>query len=329
VASTRDMYQEITERVLRQMEDGTVPWRIPFNTSTGLHCNFQSKRPYRGINQMLLAMSGFSEPYWMTFKGMREAGGTLREATADGASVRFDEDDGTWHQCMTTVVFWKRIDVKCKDGGCPKCLARQGKGRGKHTIMFLRHYNVLNIEQTTLEPPPRPEPDPDLTPDVLGDSVWNRYVGADDGPAVSSIPGRAYYAAAHDRVNVPVLSEFRSVESYYGTAFHELVHSTGHTSRLARKGIMEHGSTFGSEDYSDEELVAEFGAAMLLGFCGLASDDEVGQSAAYIDNWMTRLSEDPKLLVHAAARAQRAADHILGVKFDDEPVKDETVEAVA
>lgn len=291
----RDIYQEVTDKVMALLEAGTVPWRVPFNTREGLHRNFQSGRPYRGINQMLLSLSGYEQPYWMTFKAMKLAGGDLIG------------EKGTQH--ATLVTFWKRMVVKCQEPACTVC---HGTGAKHKSIMFLKHYNVFNIQQTTLVPPDIPAQH-DHRPDLLADQAVIHYVeDIATTLLVDQAPGRAFYMPSKDLVSVPVLDDFGSVASYYGTLFHEFAHSTGHANRLARKGIMER-TLFGDDDYSDEELVAEFTSAMLLGTVGLYDEDRQQMSASYIDHWRSRLSQDPKLVIHAAARAQRAADYILGI----------------
>ena len=110
--------------------------------------------------------------------------------------------------------------------------------------------------------------------------------------------------------DVPGRDTFDSAESYYSTLFHELTHSTGHTSRLAREGI-ERLERFGSESYSKEELVAEIGAAMLCGVAGIARQT-VSNSASYLQSWLRVLKADSRLVIGAASAAQRAADYILG-----------------
>lgn len=109
---------------------------------------------------------------------------------------------------------------------------------------------------------------------------------------------------------MPAMQSFESAESFYSTLFHELTHSTGHASRLARPHIME-VAYFGSEDYSREELVAEMGASMLCGVAGIESRT-VSNSAAYIQSWLRVLKGDSRLVVVAAAQAQKAADYVLG-----------------
>src|SRR5262249_34379398 len=121
---------------------------------------------------------------------------------------------------------------------------------------------------------------------------------------------QACYRPSVDTVGMPARSAFVSEEEYYSTFFHEFTHSTGHPSRLARDKIMEH-RPFGSEDYSKEELVAEMGATMLCGAAGIESRT-LNNSAAYLQNWISKLKSDSRLVVSAAGQAQKAADFILG-----------------
>jgi len=114
---------------------------------------------------------------------------------------------------------------------------------------------------------------------------------------------------------MPDRERFDSPESYYSTLFHELTHSTGHESRLNRKGISTVAG-YGSQTYSKEELVAEMGASFLFGHAGIEADT-IDNSASYIAGWLKRLRDDRRLVVHAAAQAQKAADYIRGVKFED------------
>lgn len=126
--------------------------------------------------------------------------------------------------------------------------------------------------------------------------------------------GQAYYSPAGDYVGMPNPESFRSGEEFYSVLFHELTHATGHTSRLNRSGIVD-VAPFGSHTYSKEELIAEMGAAFLCGHAGIV-DHTVENSAAYVAAWLKRLRKDVKLVVTAAAQAQRAADFILEVSHD-------------
>jgi antirestriction protein ArdC len=125
-----------------------------------------------------------------------------------------------------------------------------------------------------------------------------------------------YYQPSTDSIRMPERESFDGAAKYYSTLFHEFTHSTGHESRLNRPGIVE-THFFGDDVYSKEELVAEMGAAMLCGIVGI-ENKTIKNSAAYIQAWLSKLRDDKKLVVHAAAAAQKAADFILGRKQQPE-----------
>ena len=112
-------------------------------------------------------------------------------------------------------------------------------------------------------------------------------------------------------MQIPECEKWFNSERYYKTLFHELGHSTGHTSRLDRK----FGAQFGSDPYAKEELVAEFTAAFLCASCGISNADTENNSIAYIQSWIARLKNDPRLAMSAAQKAQRAADLIAGRSY--------------
>ena len=116
-----------------------------------------------------------------------------------------------------------------------------------------------------------------------------------------------------DIVAMPDRARFDTEAGYYATLFHELTHATGHASRLNRPTLTE-SAGFGSNPYGREELVAELGAAFLCGHAGI--ENTIQNSAAYLQNWLEALQNDNKLIVQAAAQAQKASDFILGTKFD-------------
>ena len=133
-------------------------------------------------------------------------------------------------------------------------------------------------------------------------------------PEITHQSQPACYSPLLDVVNMPRPESFDTPENYYSTLFHELTHSTGHESRLNRKGITD-PVRFGSHSYSKEELIAEMGSAFLSGHCGI-EDRILDNSAAYINGWLGRLRNDPKLVVMAAAKAQKSSDYIQGVKYE-------------
>lgn len=293
-----DLYQTITDKIIAKLDEGVIPWRRPFAGygENKLPRNYNSNRPYRGINVFILAFSGYESPYWLTFKGAKTAGGEVRKGEKG-----------------TLVVFWKRILVDDKDN--------PGK---KKSIPLLRYFNVFNVEQCDGIDPTRgageqPEADEAFDPVESAQAILSDYFERDGSPDFQISGNTATYNIASDVVTVPEPARFDVREEYYSAAFHEAAHSTGAASRLARKGIVGKRST---EGYADEELTAEMGAAMLCAVAGIAPAT-VDNSAAYIDHWRRRISDDPKLVVTAGARAQKAADYILGTTFGEEPTEAE------
>jgi len=139
-------------------------------------------------------------------------------------------------------------------------------------------------------------------------------------PEVKSGLGRAFYSPSGDFVGMPSAEQFRTGEDFYSVLFHELTHSTGAKCRLNRKGVSGSDgewSAFGSTPYAKEELVAEMGSAFLCGQVGIV-ERTLDNSAAYVASWLARLKDDRRLVVQAAAQAQKAADYILGRKFGEE-----------
>lgn len=284
-ATRTTVYDIITERIIEQLEQGTVPWRKPWTTGTAR--NLVSKKAYRGVNVFVLASAPFASPFWLTFKQAKELGGSVK-AGEKGYPV----------------IFWSFPTEEQK----AEALAN-GRERGP----IVRYYTVFNVEQCDgIEAPA------DMTP-TLSDAERiaeaERIVAEMPNRPATEPSGSAWYRASTDTVGMPPFSSFDKPESFYSTLFHELAHATGHASRLGRDGIAE-VTHFGSTTYAKEELVAEMGAAMLCGAIGIEAVT-IEQNAAYVANWLTKLRNDHRLVVVAAAQAQKAADYIRGTTFGE------------
>ena len=288
----KDVYQVITDRIIRLLESGTVPWHRPWKGGYQAPRNFMSRKAYRGINLFLLNATGFASPFWLTFKQVETLGARVKKG-----------------EKAFPVVFWKILEDE-----------ENGETR---KIPFLRYHSVFNVfqcEGITLPAPP--EVKGEFHPIERCEAV---VANMPRRPAIDHGGGRACYSPGRDAVSIPEAKMFESPHAYYGTLFHELTHATGHVSRLNRKEVAD-PSNFGSNPYSREELVAEMGAAFLSGHCEI-ENTTLDQSASYIQNWLERLKEDRKLVVHAAAQAQKACDFILDVKpEDDGPAKEQPKE---
>lgn len=179
----------------------------------------------------------------------------------------------------------------------------------------MRYYNVfeINTQCEGLESKRKPEVTYDHNPVLEAEKIIKNFM---DCPPISYKSGvGAYYVPSLDQITVPPMKDYKNGDEFYSTLFHEIVHSTGHTRRLNRAGITE-TARFGDESYSKEELVAELGSSML---CAVARIDNstIDNSAAYIGSWLRKLKDDQRLIIFAAAQAQKAANYILGTKEKD------------
>lgn len=284
-----DIAKQITEKFIAAIEAGTAPWQKSWTGEAGAPCNFITKRPYRGINALLLSMMPYSSPFWMTFN----------QAKAKGGSVRKGEKS-------TMVVFWKIIEKDQKDSD------------EKKKIFFLRYYRVFNLEQIDgIEVPALPE----SKSAAEKIEICEKMLATDRIASIRFGGGSAFYNPKLDYIQLPTLDQFASAEQFYCVAFHEAVHSTGHKSRLDREELVGIAAS-NRESYSKEELTAELGASFLCNAAGILNDVVFDNSASYLAGWLKMLKADPNLILSAASKAQRASDYILGASaslaLDDE-----------
>ncbi len=286
-------YEVITDRIAELLSSGKIPWRRPWNALRAAG----STRPrnvagnlYRGANWFMLGMLPYENPVYLTF----------RQAVSLGGCVRKGEKG-------FPVLFWKMLEVTEENATVADAVGRK--------IPFARYYTVFNIEQCdglNLEQPEAPTAPVDFDPVAGAEAIWEAMPSR---PELRYGGDRACYIPGFDQIRMPIRSAFPTAEGFYETLFHEAGHATGHASRLNRKEIVT-GSYFGARDYSLEELVAELSAAFLCAEAGV--DQEVlTNQAAYIQGWLEKLKAEPQAFVIAAARAQKAADFILGRRVQD------------
>tara|TARA_R110000751_G_scaffold12638_5_gene43355 strand:- start:39 stop:872 length:834 start_codon:yes stop_codon:yes gene_type:complete len=275
-----NVYEIVTEKICAELEKGVAPWNRPWVGGENAPQNLRTRRPYSGINTLLLSISGYTSPFWLTYKQAAELGGHVRKG-----------------EKASTVVFFAKIESKTKT-------LKNGK---PDTFGMLRYYNLFNVSQCDgLAAHVPVTAKNEIPPLATAESVVAGYVGR---PVIVT-ESSAWYHPARDVVGMPPRETFISAEGYYSTLFHELVHSTGHESRLARHDKKTARASFGSEVYSKEELVAEVGAAFLCADAGI--DNTIEQSAAYCASWLRALKNDEKLIVSAASHAGKAARYITG-----------------
>ena len=285
-----NVYDIITDRLLQEIEKGTIPWHKPWKSEDGEEStNLVSHKPYRGINRFLLAHMPYQRPYFVTYKQAGDLGGNVKKG-----------------EHGTPVIFWKQNTYSKTDSD---------GSESEHTGFVLRYYTVFNVAQCEgLDKflPIMPAIDrSEIATHAKSEQLVSQWASR---PTLNHVRGnRAYYQPSTDSIVLPERDQFSSQAEYYSTLFHELTHSTGHASRLNRPTLTD-ASYFGSQNYSKEELVAELGAAFLCGEAGIENEAALKNSAAYLDGWRKKLKADSKIIVQAAGQAQKAADLILGAQ---------------
>lgn len=273
---SKKIYEMITNQIIEKLENGTIPWEMPFNQ--GVAVNYVTQKKYRGINSLLL-----DGGEWATFKQIKDSGGKVKK----GAKSQI-------------VIFWKLLNGEDEET------------KEEIKIPLARYYRVFKIgEQTEGIESKRNADTFEHDPIEVAEEIISKYKNS---PAYTFNSGSAYYRPAEDVVNVPPKKDFKDINAYYSTFYHEMVHSTGHKERLNRSGVANFNG-FGTEKYSKEELIAELGASML---CGVAriENSTLDRSASYIKSWLKVLKDDNSFVINASQQAQKAVDLILGTEFE-------------
>jgi antirestriction protein ArdC len=287
----RDLYSEVSSRIIAELEAGAAPWIKPWSATAGQNVpqNAVTNRPYSGCNVVLLWMAqaaGYRTPRYLTFKQALELGGNVRKG-----------------EHGTKVYFVKQLQVREKGAE---------DAAETRLIPMMREYTVFNLDKCDNLPDsaktgkPMRVRNPD-TRDVLADGFL-RATGAD----IREGHGEAYFVPSHDFISMPAFAGFKGADHFYNVAFHELTHWTGHKSRLDR----DLKNRFGSRDYAAEELVAELGAAFLCAEFGFDGDV---RNAGYIATWIELLKSDKRAFFTACSKASKAADYLRGLALADVP----------
>jgi antirestriction protein ArdC len=287
------LYQEITYKIIAELEAGSVPWVQPWGTplakaSLAMPKNGATGRQYGGINVLLLwgavIERGFSAQSWLTFRQALSLGG---------------------HVCKGE----RGITVVYADRFIPGD-ERQRADRDSdepHAIPFLKRFTVFNIDQCE----GLPEGVATSASAVPEGLILPRAEALIEATGADLRIGgdRAYYDVAADYIRVPPPQAYFEPVNWHRTALHELGHWSGATHRLAR----DLSGHFGSQRYAKEELVAEMASAFLCATLGIVP---TVRHAHYIGAWLEVLREDSRAIVRAASAASKAADFILAFRSD-------------
>jgi antirestriction protein ArdC len=301
-AKFKDPYQTVTDIIIEHLERGTVPWRCPWQREVGIPRNFNTGKPYNGINVLLLGLRQQASPYWLTFRQALERGGHVRKGEHGSIVVKVGQ-----YKPKTT------DRGPTEDGETAK-------------RSYLREYTVFNASQiegidfpTVLSTHARNMDERIEAAEQLVAAMPNRPSIHEGARSVAS------YKLSTDTVQMPAYGSFESAVAYYQTLLHELVHSTGHPDRLNRESLIKHDG-FGGKVYSQEELVAEMGAAFLCMEVDIVRDTHE-QSAAYLQSWLEvlRAKEHKRWIINAASQASKAADFILNRQPPSEAIVETAV----
>lgn len=278
-----NVYELVTNRIIEQLENNIVPWEKPWSSTLDGAFNRVSKKPYSILNQMLLKYDG----EYASFKQWKDLGGHIRKA-----------------EKSEIIVFWKMYPIKEKQDDGTEIIK---------TIPLLKYINVFHISQVDGVEPLKQKVTHDIEPIDKAEKILNDYWNREN-ITIEHVKGdKAFYSPMFDKIQLPLFEQFKQSEEYYSTAFHESVHSTMKTSRCNRqedrKGKVV---SFGSEEYSKEELVAEVGSAQLMNIVGIETTKSFRNSTAYIQSWLKVLRNDNKFIVSASSKAEKAVNYILG-----------------
>ena len=275
-----NVYDYVNERITAELEKGIIPWVKNWKGEQAI--NYVTRKPYRGINTILLPFSG----EYMSFKQVQDLKGKIKKG-----------------EKANMVVFYKWLEHENDEGET-------------ETFPMLRYYNVFHLTQIEgIESKceafnPANENNIVIEAENIITDYTNRELIKFDIMLGSD---KACYIPDLDKVVMPDIKQFDNAISYYSTAFHELTHSTGHSKRLDRFSKQK-THRFGSVDYSKEELVAEIGSAYLNNSIGIDNHEVFTNNIAYIQGWLKALKDDKKLITIAAGQAQKATNYILGIK---------------
>lgn len=294
---SKNVYDLITDRIINMLENNIILWKQPWSNSAilGEHRNLMTGHKYKGFNAFITSCQGYKDPYWITFN----------QCTSIGCHVRKGEKG-------TRIILWQ-FNKK-----------ENALGELKESA-FMKTYTIFNVAQIdglsdklkALIEKNRDIP-LEFSPINACENLVNGY-SPGRGPTIVHKQQQAYYMPVADLVNMPVKESFSSAEKYYAILFHELAHSTGHGTRLARIGITDR-SQFASHAYSKEELIAEMTSAFLCAHSGI-DNTTIENSAAYIQNWLGALKGNSKMVIQAASAAQKAVDYITNKQEEKEEIE--------
>lgn len=285
-----NVYQLVTDRIMEALEQGIIPWRKTWVGGAKHAVNWVSKRAYTGINALLTNLTPYEHPYFITFKQANALGGRVRKGAKS-----------------IPVVFWKKVLKDAEGNVIDESEAGNRQDlKERYILRYYRVFNIADIEELEFKLPAVPA---QMTKTV--DACEQLVANMPNPPAIEMGDHEPCYVPAQDSIYMPSRGRFGEAEMYYSVLFHELIHATGHESRLNREAVTT-ANKFGSLTYSQEELTAEIGAAYLCKMTGIELPETFENSVAYLQSWLEQLRKDKRFVFRAASEAKTATQYILG-----------------
>lgn len=311
-SKTQELFEAISEKLIKAIEgEETGTWSKPWQTvlsGSGTPTNAKTKKAYQGMNSlyfwMVQAENSYPEAQWATYKQWAELGRQVSKGQKGTQGVKWGV---TW-TCQT----------EGRKTGFNACTI-PGHEVSKH--VWASSFTVFNIAQTDDYEAPKVE-DLGDAPERL--AQVEALIEASGAEFKHVLGDRAYFTPGTNVITLPLREQFETVQGYYGTALHELTHWSGDVDRLSRA----QRNVFGSQAYAAEELVAEFGAAMLAAHFGVEVEPHM-EHAAYLKSWVSVIRSEPMALYRAAKQAQEAVNYLLGLGTQEEAADDSEAYAAA
>lgn len=275
----KKVYEIIVDQIIEKLEQWTIPWKKSWQW--GVPINYSSNREYKWINRLILSMNDFKTNYYLTYKQVKILWWNIK----------------SWSKA-TKIIYWDIIDNK------EELVSSDHKENNKQ--IFTKYYNVFNIEQTDILP------SENITEQVEQDIDYNKSKSIlsnyKDKPKIVKWTNPCYIPNS-DTIQIPNIELFTTKDEFYSTLFHEMIHSTGNKTRLAREWIISKNN-FWSNNYSTEELIAEIWSMFLSNYAWI-ENTVIDNQISYIQGWLTYLRGNKLEIIKASNQAEKAVAYII------------------
>lgn len=296
--------KQLVDQVLANLEKGNLLWTQGW-VAAGAPESAVTGKKYRGINNLYLSLVAMAENYgdnrWATFRQMEEKGWTFKK-DEEGHTLGKGKSVSVEYYEMRDKETKRRFDRSVLDG---MTFDEQREYMDKNVYWLRKFYRVFNC--SLMDGVPAKEmPTIDVNDRIEKAEAILDYWNANESKIVYG-GSQAFYRPSTDEVHLPEREKFKSTQSFYDTAFHEIGHSTGHESRLNR----DLSGGFGSQSYAMEELRAEIASIFMEQDLGVEpSEGRLQNNAAYIQSWKDEIKENPNALFTAIADADKIARYV-------------------